>query len=108
MAQISTDDPAFPVFLQLIAAFGQGAGTMNIDAAAMTQVVAEYWGTLSGQTSFAATLLQALEYARGLGRLSSHRAASNGYNVIREQDYQYASNQLKVHQFHPFQDCPFC
>jgi len=108
MAQIDTDNPAFPVFCQMLGAFAQGAGTMIIAKETITQIVADYWGTVSGQAGFTETLLQALEYARGLGRLASHRAASSGFNVVRVEDYQFAANQLQVHHIHPFQECPFC
>jgi hypothetical protein len=108
MAQIDTSNPAFPVFCQLLGAFAQGAGTMPIAQETMAQIVTDYWGTVSGQANFTETLLQALEYARGLGRVASHRAASSGVNVVRVEDYNSVKASFASTNIHPFQDCPFC
>jgi hypothetical protein len=108
MAQIDTTDPAFPVFCQLLGAFAQGAGTMPIAKETMAQIVTDYWGPVSGQTGFTETLLQAMEYARGLGRIASHRAATNGFNVVRVEDYNSVKQNFASTNIHPFQDCPFC
>jgi hypothetical protein len=108
MAQIDTNNPAFPVFCQLLGAFAQGAGTMPIAQETMTQIVADYWGPVSGQVSFSETLLQALEYARGLGRIASHHAASSGFNVVRVEDYNSVKDSFGQRHIHPFQECPFC
>ena len=108
MPQLDTNDPAFPVFCQLLGAFAQGAGTMPIAQETMAQIVSDYWGPVSDQTGFTETLLQAMEYARGLGRIASHHAASSGVNVVRVEDYNSVKASFASTHLHPFQDCPFC
>lgn len=102
MAHIRTDDPAFPVFCQLVAAFGQGAGTMNIAGEAMSLITTQYWPAISQQSTFDQTLLQGLEYARGLGRLAAQRALAAGYNVVRTEDLQSAAAAFDR------SGCPYC
>lgn len=107
MAHVQTDDPAFHVFCQLVAAFGQGAGTVNVTAEAMSFVVTQYWPRLSQEKDVESALLQALEFARGLGRLSAQRALAAGWNAIRSEDVKWSDDALKRHP-QPFGRCPFC
>ena len=102
MAHVRMDDPAFPVFCQLVAAFGQGAGTMNIASEAMSFIATQYWPTISQQSNFDRTQLEGVEYARGLGRLAAQRALAAGYNVVRLEDLQSAAVAFDR------SGCPYC
>jgi hypothetical protein len=107
MAEIRTEEPAFPVFCQLLAAFAQGAGTLHIAAETITSMVDEYWPAIRRQSDFESTLLEALEFARGLGRIAAHRALDDGSVVVRVEDLHEAARVLP-HNPRPLGRCPFC
>lgn len=108
MTQIETGDANFLLFCQLVAAFGQGTGTMNITRDAMSAIANTYWPIINSQTNLDTGLLQALEYARGLGRAAAARALANGYNLVRPEDFQAAADAFQPHRVAALQDCPYC
>jgi hypothetical protein len=108
MTQLDPNDPKFLMFCQLVAAFGQGAGTMNVTREAVSAITDTYWPVIASQTNLDNGLLQALEYARGLGRVAAARALADGYNLVRPQDFQAAAEALQRHRVALLQDCPYC
>ncbi len=92
--------------VQLMIAFGQGAGSHLMSIAAIRTArelyldkVAEYEG------DWYEALPAAVFFARALGAAAAHLAATDGHQFIEPSHFVEASKRTSVHAFI---DCPFC
>ena len=104
MATLSLDSTEHEILTQLFIAFGQGAGTMPVAAQVIAAATEDYLAAIHENVAgWRSIELQALESARGLGRLAAHLALQDGRDVVMTEHYQGARNGIR-----PRIDCPFC
>ena len=94
------------VVAQLYIAFGTGIGSLFVSPEAIVAGRRQY-ETLVGHNleKWPQTSMQALEYARTLGRVSALLTISEGRNTITADNYRQASELVK-HSSHAM-ICPF-
>lgn len=93
------------IFVQLLIAFGQGAGTMPIARDTIAAIAADYGETIDlvNETKWKDIEVTTLAAAQRLGRLAAFIALSNnGDTVLRT---HYSTARARIQASFP---CPFC
>jgi hypothetical protein len=88
--------------LQMAMAFGQGTGGMVATPAAVLLAVESIRPTLEENLKrWDAYALTFLEFSRGFGRLSAHRAVRDGRVVVIRDDVAWSLEHLRATSFYP-------
>src|SRR5262249_43992129 len=92
--------------VQLMLAFGQGAGSHLLSIAAIRAARQLYWQRVADYGGdWYEALPGAVFFARALGAAAAHLAATDGRQFIEPEHFIEASKRTSVHAFI---DCPFC
>jgi hypothetical protein len=75
-------------FIELAAAFGQGAGTAQLDSSAAQAIYNKYHPAIAGHPEYSSPSerLAAIEWARTFGRLAAAAANARGAAMIGQAD----------------------
>jgi hypothetical protein len=104
MSSIVPDYQTYQVLVQLLVAFGQGAGTLHVSGEVVAAATDYYSPRLRKDLArWEEYELRALEFARGLGRLAAHVALHEGSDRILLKHYEEARGR-----FTPYWECPYC
>jgi hypothetical protein len=97
-------DAAWHIFGQLMAAFGQGAGSLPITTDAAATAAATYIEPIVGRVQeWPAIEAETLAFARALGRLSAHHALEERRPYLTGADLTWATSNIV-----PLLPCPMC